>query len=73
MLDGDISFVRFQDVDYKIAAVVSGPEAQPLPLPCKHHCWQSKDVQYLQFVVLFKKIMLLVNIILPTVFFLFSL
>lgn len=45
VLDGDISFFGFQDVDYKTAALVSGPEAQPLPLPCRQHCWHSKDVQ----------------------------
>lgn len=34
VLDGDISFFHFQDVDYKTAAAVSGPEAKPLPPPC---------------------------------------
>lgn len=45
VLDGDISFFHFQDVDYKTAALVSGPEAQPLPLPCRQHCWHSKDIR----------------------------
>lgn len=32
LLDADVSFLAFQDVDCQAAAAASGPEAQPLPL-----------------------------------------